>query len=336
MSTNVTYTLTNYSLAYSIKFAVLISLEIPSILVSLLIFAYFGTNRNAREARHNHAILVLLLVNFLQVITDLPMPMSFFHLNGSVQPAASIYCTWWTWYEFSLNTTNGFLMAWISIERHLFIFHIHFLRGTTSWKRRLVHIVPLIVCSLWGPVYYIYTIIISPMCTNTLHFDTLFCGYPCYLVTTWGSFDLFFDVIFPTITIFIGNLVLFIRVVLQQMAHVGRTRNNWRRQKKMAFQLGIISFIYLAVWIPLSFVQLGQIYIEPNFLLDQEDTIEFLVYIVPLILPMVCLMSMPELIKKLKLILFIKQHPSVKHKNTIPVQQNNIKKPSLNTAVARF
>jgi hypothetical protein len=47
-------------------------------------------------------------------------------------------------------------------------------------------------------------------------------------------------------------------------------------------------------------------------------------------------MSMPELIKKLKLILFIKQHTAVKHKNTIPVQQNNIKKPSLNTAVARF
>ena len=101
-------------------------------MISLLIFIYFGIYRHARVKDHQHSILLLLLINFFQVVTDLPMPMSFFHLNGNVQPATSKYCTWWIWYEFSLNTTNGLLMAWISIERHLLIFHYNFIRNIAS------------------------------------------------------------------------------------------------------------------------------------------------------------------------------------------------------------
>ena len=95
------------------------------------------------------------------------------------------------------------------------------------------------------------------------------------------------------------------------MIIIGRVRNDWQRQRKMAFQLGIISFVYLVVWIPLSIAQLGQIYIDPTFLLEQLDTFNFLVYIVPLILPMVCLISMPEIIKKFKTLIFRQQHIAV-------------------------
>jgi hypothetical protein len=336
MSTNETDTIVSYSLTYSVKFAVLLTLQIPSILVSLLIFIYFGFNRNARVTDHNHSILVLLSINFLQVITDLPMPMNFFYLNGIVHPATSAYCTWWTWYEFSLNTTNGILMAWISIERHLLIFHTNFLRNLPVWKRRLLHIVPLVVCSLWGPLYYFLTIIISPMCTNTWYFDSLLCSLSCHLLTSWGTFDLFFDVIIPVLIIFVFNLALFIRVVYQNMIIIGRVRNNWQRERKMAFQLGIISFVYLAVWIPLSIAQLGQIYINPTFLLEQLDTFNFLVYIVPLILPMVCLMSMSEIIQKFKTLIFRKQNVVVMPLNETHIRHNNIHHPSKIIVIAKF
>ncbi|CAF3613071.1 unnamed protein product [Rotaria socialis] len=85
---------------------------------------------------------------------------------------------------------------------------------------------------------------------------------------------------------------------------VGRVQNNWRKQKKLALQLGMVSFAYLAAWIPLSIDQLGKIYIGPNFLLAHSDTLNFLVYLVPLVLPIVCVMSMYELIIQFKSRLF--------------------------------
>jgi hypothetical protein len=304
MSTNDTNNIVNYSLANSVKFAILIAFEIPSILVSILIFVYFGWNRTTPIKGRNHSILVLLAVNFLQVSTDLPMPMHFFHLGGIVQPATSAYCTWWIWYEFSLNTINACLMAWISIERHLLIFHSGFLRNLGARKRRLLRIVPLVLCIVWGPIYYCIVVIISPMCENTRYFDSLLCGMPCYLMTNWGTFDLFFDVIFPVLIISIFNLALLVRVINQSLMTVGRVQNNWRKQRKLALQLGMISFVYLAVWIPLCIAQLGQIYIDPNFLLAESDTFNFLVYLVPLVLPLVCLTSMHEIIEKCKVLLF--------------------------------
>ena len=92
---------------------------------------------------------------------------------------------------------------------------------------------------------------------------------------------------------------------------IGRVRNNQRRHKKMAFQLGMISFVYLTVWIPLSIIVLGQNYIDPTFLMEYLDTFNFLVYIVPLILPFLCLLSMPDLIQKLKVLLFQRTHTTV-------------------------
>ncbi|CAF1528049.1 unnamed protein product [Rotaria magnacalcarata] len=304
MSTNDTSNIVSYSLADSVKFPILIAFEIPSILVSILIFIYFGWNRNTPIKDHNHSILVLLAVNFVQVTTDLPMPMNFFRLDGIVQPATSAYCTWWTWYEFSLNTINGCLMAWISFERHLLIFHSGFLRNIGTKKRRLLRIVPLALCIIWGPIYYCIVVIISPMCENTRYFDSLLCGMPCYLMTSWGTFDLFVDVIFPVFLISLFNLALLVRVINQSLMVVGRVQNNWRKQRKLALQLGMISFVYLAVWIPLSIGQLGQNYIDPNFFRAQSDTFNFLVYLVPLVLPIVCLMSMHEVIIKFKSRLF--------------------------------
>lgn len=302
MSSNDTAPVSTYTLTYSIKFAVLMALEIPSILVSLLIFIYFGTSRAARSMDQNHSILVLLAINFLQVTTDLPVPMSFFQTNGHVQPATSAFCTWWTWYEFSLNTVNGHLMAWICIERYIVIFHSNFVRNLAAWKRRVFHFAPLALCTSWGPTYYTLTIIITPMCENMRFYDSLLCGLPCYLFTNWGTFDLFCDVIAPVLTIFIFNLALFVRAVYQSMMVVGRVQNSWHRHRKMALQLGLISFLYLSVWLPLSVIQLGLIYISPTFLLDYLDTFNYLVYIVPLLLPMMCLLSMPELIRKVKAI----------------------------------
>ncbi|CAF1499650.1 unnamed protein product [Rotaria sp. Silwood1] len=249
--------------------------------------------------------------------------MRYFYLNGIVQPATTSYCIWWMWYEFSLNAIHSFLMAWISIERHLFIFHNDFIRNIGMYKRRLLRIVPLLMCSMWGPSYNMFNIVISPMCVTKPRFDRLLCGLPCFLFTKWGAVNLFIDVISPVIVICIFNFALVIRVIHQKLIVVGRIENNWRRQRKMAFQLGTISFVYLAVWIPLSVAQIGEIY-SPNFLFVQLDTFNFFVYIVPLITPMLCLISMPEVLKKFKTLIFRQRRTAIMPLNGIVFRQNNI------------
>lgn len=285
---------------YQMKFALMISFQMSSILISLVIFLSFALNRPLRVETRNHSLLLLLIINFIQVITSLPMPISFFRLNGLVQPATSAYCTWWIWYEFSLNTINVMLMAWISIERHLLIFHSPFIQAIGVSKRRILHIGPLIFCTAWGPMFYLITVVISPMCVSKWYFDSLLCGLPCYLLSNWGTLDIFVNAIGPAFIVFLSNLALFLRVVHQNRSMIRRAENNWRRGRKMASQLGLISLLYLAVWFPLSIIQLGLIYISTTFLLNYLDFFNFLVYFVPLLLPMIYLLATFEEIKTLK------------------------------------
>lgn len=303
MSTNATYDMTDESFKNTIQFVVLLALQIPSILISIVIFIYFFYNGLTSLKEHNYSIIFLLVINFVQIVTLIPLPMSFFYLNGTIQPNIKAYCIWWMWYEFSLNAIHSYVMAWMSIERHLFIFHNDFIRTIGHRKRRLLRKIPLLISLMWGPSYCMFNIVISPMCVTTPRFDRLLCGLPCFIFTNWGTLNLFIDVICPVIIIFIFNIALIIRVIYQKLGVIGRIENSWNRQRKMAFQLGTISFIYLAAWIPLAVAEMGQAYV-PNFLFKQLDILTFLIYIVPLITPMVCLMSMPEILKKIKTLMF--------------------------------
>lgn len=337
MSSNETDSFVDLSSSYQMKFILLISFQIVSILVSLVIFLSFTLNRELRVETRNHSLLLLLIINFIQVVTNLPVPINFFRLNGLVQPATAAFCIGWIWYEFSLNTVNIHLMTWISIERHLLIFHSPFIQAIAAWKRRILHIGPLVFCTAWGPMFYLITVVISPMCVSTRYFDSLFCGLPCYLSTNWGTLDLFVCAISPTFIIFLSNLALFLRVIQQNRIMMRRVGNNWRRGRKMASQLGLISLLYLAVWLPLAIIQLGLIYISPTFLLDYLDTFNFLVYFVPLLLPMIYLFATFEEIKKLKNRVFPQRtteiiHVPVTHARTNP-HFKQISKPIVNTVV---
>lgn len=289
---------------YHAEFAILLSLQVPSIIVSLFIFLYFGYHRRTRINEYNQSMLFLLIINFVQVLTDLPMPINFYHFNGKVFPRTAAYCTAWVWYEFSLNTINACLMAWISIERHLLVFHPNFTRATTSCKRRLKFTVPLIICCIWGPIFYCVTVIISPMCQSEWNYEALICGIPCYLLTNWGAFDLFFNILLSTCIIMFSNLGLCIRVAYQYLAVSGRQVRRWNRQKKLAIQLTLISLVYLSAWVPISIAQLGQIYIDRDFLVAEYETLSFFIYIAPPLLSIIYFISMPELneiIRKLTL-----------------------------------
>jgi hypothetical protein len=72
---------------------------------------------------------------------------------------------------------------------------------------------------------------------------------------------------------------------------------NWRRHRKMVLQLWIVSSLYMAFWLPMTITQLIQITVMPSFMIDQLETILYVVYFIPIFLPMICLSALPELVK---------------------------------------
>ena len=256
MSENETTFIATGTLSYSLKFTILVILEVPSILVSLGIFVHFVSSRAVRTAYHQHSVFVLLFVNFLQITTDIPMSLDYYRSGGLVRPATNAYCTWWTFYDYSFFAVNADLTAWISIERHLLIFHHGLLGGVGSWKRWSLHVVPWIVCLLWGPLFYMLTNVSGLVCTNTWYFDTIFCGQSCFATTTWGLVDIFVNNVMAIAIILSANVILIIRVVYQRMTVVAQTRINWHHQRKMVLQLSTISVTYLMIWLPLAIILL--------------------------------------------------------------------------------
>ncbi|CAF1570228.1 unnamed protein product [Adineta steineri] len=307
------------------KLIVMLILEIPSIVLSILILIYFGMYREARSELRNHGWFILLIVNFFQLIINLPMPLSYYYLN-KISPATNAYCVWWTWCEYSLNSIGLFLMAWISIERHIIVFHSHTMLEK-RWKKWIFHFIPLIFCLIWPPLFFFVFVVISPFCTTEWDFNTVLCGSPCYFTdVSLSQFDFNFDLVIPIIIIMLANVTLVIRVIYQKISR--QQVINWRHHRKMVLQLWIISSLYIGFWLPNIITILVQITILPSFMDEQLETMEFIVYFIPLLLPMVCLTALPELIKKVKNIITRPQF------NVIDVVHYNRRSKQMITVVA--
>lgn len=128
-----------YPNLYQAKFLLLLFLQIPAIIVSLVIFFFYKKHPDLLKNIRHQSLIILLIVNFLQLTIDMPMPIHFYRL-GYISPATSSYCTWWTFFEYNVEVMSALLMCVISIQRHFLIFH-HHLFGI-SWKRAILHHLP--------------------------------------------------------------------------------------------------------------------------------------------------------------------------------------------------
>ena len=287
------------------KFLIILIVGIPSILFSITIIGYFMINRGARSQLRNHGWLVLICVFLAQVTTDFPMAMSYYYYN-QIRPESYAYCVWWTWYEFSFNGIGLFLMASISVERHILIFYSQEMLQT-PWRKWLFHFCPIILSVAWPCFFYILVVVISPFCSTEWTFQEFNCGVPCYFMVYFvGQFDFLFNIVTPLAVIILANILLIIRVVYHRTSH--HQPVTWRRHRKMTIQLGTVSSVYLAFWLPITIVQMIQITVLPSFMLDQVETLLFLIYFVPLLSPMVCMTTLPDLLKRI--VRLIRRHDS--------------------------
>ena len=248
-------------------------------------------SRQFRSSLSNQSIIALLLDAFVQITSELPITLDYL-VHGYVRIHTDAFCRFWVWYNFSLQSSNLLLMSWISIERHILIFHFELLR--TSRGKMIYHFLPLIVCVVYVPLFYFICVVLYP-CVNSFDPTSLLCGTICYNSVTWlSTFDWLTNVLIPSLLIPGSSLVLLLRVVIQRKKM--RRSLQWRPMRKLTVQLVFLSSLYLLVWLPLASVSLIRLYFASTFL-DQLTFYYFNYspYLVQLWMPFVCFACLNEI-----------------------------------------
>jgi len=302
----------NYRL---LKFSILLSFQILSILCSLFVFInIIYRPSQLLKPINNHFIFVLLITSFIQVSTELSMVENYLY-KGIIRTSTNSYCLFFNWYEFSLNGISLFvsklfffmykslviyqiLVLWATIERHIIIFSNFIFQ--IRWKRIAFHYLPLSIAILYTPIWYGYLIFIYN-CINQWDYDELLCTQPCfYQNKIIGIIDWLFNIIIPAFSIVLANFILIIRVIFRSnrlIDNIERTKKN----RKMTLQLLIVSALFLIFWLPIAITGLIQQFFSPTFLIDIQFNIFFyLIYFIQLFLPFICLISLSELKKMIK------------------------------------
>lgn len=287
------------------KFSILLILQIPALILSFLILYFFKKNPTIRQAPHNRALLILLLVNFIQLSFTLPLNLHFYAV-GYISPASPIYCTWWTFIEFTLYVTSEYLIATISIQRHMLVFHGHILR--IRWMRFLFHHIPLVFCLIYPFTFYLFVIILYPCDGQQWDYTSNLCGFAdCYLLFNkiLATYDWSVNNGLPMVINALANILLILRVIQQKRRQQRPVR--WRQQRRMTIQLVAISSLYLTAWTPSLTVGLIQILGQPTFLAEiQTNYFLDLIYLVCLFLPWISLGLLPELLAWIKILFHCK------------------------------
>ncbi|CAF1153568.1 unnamed protein product [Adineta steineri] len=303
---------------HRVKFGILLILEIPSIILSLLFLIFFLTHRTVLRVRQNQGLILLLFVNFIQVTFDLPMVVHFNRL-GHVSPATPAYCTWWTFIEYTLDGISEMLMATISIQRHIFIFRAHMFNNRLY--RYLLHHAPLLVCIVY-PITFYLTVIVFSSCDGTQwDYTSNVCGLAnCYMVYNppLATYDWGVDNGLPIVVITIANVALLVRVIRQKLRRQGTV--SWKKQRRMTVQLLSISLLYFIAWFPNIVIGLIQQLLIPTFLIGiQFDYIFDLLYLICLLLPWICLGLFPEFTRWIRKLLFHRNavHNIVRPRNNL-------------------
>lgn len=281
-----------------IKFIILLSLQVPSILCYGALIYHIVCNRVARQALYNHAPLVLLFVGLITVVIDLSMILDFLR-TGLVSSSTDFYCRFWNFIDLLLYALVSILMLWTSIERHILIFHQHQLLNTQR-KRFLLHYVPFLVIFGYLIVFYLYIAFIHP-CDNKFYYDQVVCAGLCFVLDTpiLGVFDQLAHTILPSLLIFILSVGLWCRILWQKYYRMRRPLE-WRQHHKMILQFLPICVLYLCGYLPFGFVQCYHMIHGPTSLSVHIQQLYFfyLFYLIGVLHPFACLIGMPEVYRK--------------------------------------
>lgn len=274
----------------TVRFWIFATLLIPSVLCSLFATIYLLVNRTLRRVLHNHVILLVLLIGLFSEVTIYPWMLYYYQYTGTWR-RAQIFCSIWAYLDWSLYVTQTVIFAWATIERHILIFHEQWMN--TRSRRLLFHyLLPLalvLYCLLFYVVFYFF-----PPCRNYFYNSDLLCMDPCitynFAFTMW---EMAAHQILPAVVIILSSVALFIGV-LRQKRRLNQAIT-WRKHRKMAIQVLSISILYLVCLFPYAVYCILYVFkVRTRSLRDFEEYAELLAYFMPLLLPFVCILSLPE------------------------------------------
>src|SRR5690349_9582475 len=94
-----------------VRFWIILLFYIPSLICSLFVLYHFIFNRTLRQTLHNHVIIILLFINLIVQLTNIPWILNYYRL-GYVWPETPSFCVAWTFFDEALYITTTILFAW--------------------------------------------------------------------------------------------------------------------------------------------------------------------------------------------------------------------------------
>ena len=284
-----------------LAFILLLCIELLALLSTafILIHVAFHWNLMFTKARHNHAILLLIVTSFAYIALDLPFTISSYRLGYDIV-RGKLFCAWWYWLDYSLLAVSLFITATASVQRYILIFKAHLLRQSRA--RWLLHYIPLLLCLIYPPIIYLIAILFYP-CSQLTIDDGPYCSSPCY---TYNSILITLDWILhsalPLLTIVLAHLVLATWMLYSMRRLKQQQPIIWKRQKTLLLQLLAFGSLYVVGWAPATIVALLNIFF-PDKIDDSVPIFTYLTftgYFICPLQPLICLFVLTEPIRFIK------------------------------------
>ncbi|CAM2725153.1 unnamed protein product [Rotaria socialis] len=280
------------------RFWLLLSFEVPGLTCTLLLIYHLLMDRSLRTALHNHVVILSLLGALLTQLIDIPFYLAFSWLSH-VWLEAHFFCKLWRYVNVGVFLMISILIAYASIERHILVFHDKLV--STKRKRILFHYLPLGGVLLYGFTFYT-TVIFFPSCEQVYDYSQPWCSYPCYLSDfALSTYDVMVNTILPIILTIVFSIALLVRIIYQKYRL--RRPIQWRRYRRMTIQLLSIASLYVFIVLPVPILIFAHLCGLPREVGSEVELYTyFLCYFIPLLLPYVCLGSLPEVWGKIGVI----------------------------------
>ncbi|CAF1441915.1 unnamed protein product [Adineta steineri] len=270
----------------------------PALLCDCFVFIYFIRHwrKEILKSPQNHAIFCLLMLSFIEKITDATFLLYYLRWSVVLQQT-NIFCAMWNWCACSILSMTLYVLACCCIERHLFVFNTQLMKK--QWCLILFHYIPLTICLLYPPLFYFVNIFFPTTCISSWDYTLILCGGPCYSFSDplLGSLDWLIHSATPTFIVILLNFLLFCRVIWQKIKRQQPVQ--WNRQRRMIIQLVFISTAVLICVFPAVIVGVIQSLGSPDFLFDiQFNYFYYIIYLIDELLPFTIVSSLPKMHKE--------------------------------------
>ena len=297
------------SLESQLVLYILLFLDIPSVLCSLLLFYYFIRLPELRQERYfNPMVIYLLLSAFFISTVDIPLVLRY-HQNHyfivSMENPDS-FCVFWIIYDYIMWSLNLWALTLFSLERYLMIFYNRMIMRNRR-RRVLLYYVPIILSVVFVIFWNLYLVVLYPCAQTQFDYREMLCAFSCYEINASDAllnFDWIISGLLPVFLTVFFTLVLILHVVYQKhkiSRHLA-TRDIWKRTRKMFLQLLPITMVFFIFAMPLNIVGLLAV-TDPWYNTTPYFYVNSLSYCLPLSIPF-AILSKQKLIWRKLLILF--------------------------------